>query len=171
MSRIIVPEDCLASLKHFRTSGDYAEDVENDFAQMLPHFPAKVDTILDIGCGLAGIDVLLRRHFPKARIQLLDKTGGGFYYNFSDGQPPYGNREDAEALMFVNGLHDAEWVEDVDALEADLIVSTLAWGFHFPLSTYKVKGFCIADLRKGKEQQRGKVIAESTSYLRCAFQC
>ncbi len=168
---IIIPESCLKVLKVFRTSGDYAVDVDNDFRQMEPHFPEQVNTIIDIGCGLAGIDILLRRKFPNARIMLLDKNGELPYYNWQAANNPYGNREMAEELMSCNGLHDAQWIDDTDSLEADLIVSTLAWGFHFPLSTYNVHGFCIADLRKGKEQERGKVIADSKSYLRCAFQC
>lgn len=170
-TRLIVPEGVMEVLKTFRTSGDYATDVANDFAQMEPHFPEKVDTILDIGCGLAGLDVLLRRKYPKARVMLLDKEVGVPYYNFEQGMAPYGNRAAAEELLLANGVHDAEWIEGSGELEADLIVSTLAWGFHFPLSTYKVRGFCIADLRRGKEEPRGKVIAESNSYLRCAWQC
>jgi hypothetical protein len=171
---LIIPDECQLALKAFREGGNYATDAEADFATMLPHFPERVDSIIDIGCGLAGLDVYLRRHFPKARIMLLDSTEGLPYYYFEHNQryaKPYGDRAAAEALLLANGVHDIEWLNDGDSLEADLIVSTLAWGFHFPLSTYSPKGFCIADLRKGKEGVKGKVIHESKSYFRCAFQC
>lgn len=168
---LILPEECLTAIKAFRTSGDYLNDVQQDYAQIEKHLPEKVGSILDIGCGLAGIDVLLKRKFPAARLMLLDDPTGPPYYNFERGMAPYGDRAATEAFLLANGVHDVEWINAGSELEADLVISTLAWGFHFPLDAYKVKGFCIADLRRGKEGARGVVIAESRSYLRCAFQC
>ncbi len=165
---IIIPDQCKEILKSFRTSGDYALDAENDFRMIEKYIPERVESIVDIGCGLAGIDVFLKRKFPMARLMLVDSDTGPPYYNFESDMPPYGNREATEALLLANGIHDAEWVE-ADTFEADLIISTLAWGFHFPLSTYKATGYCIADLRRAHEQPRGTVIHEAPRHSRCAW--
>ena len=168
---LIMPRHCERALRNFRTSGDYLRDVEEDFRQIAPFLPDNVRTIVDIGCGLAGIDVLLKRKVPEAKLGLVDDSLGPFYENFQTGKPPYGDRCATDAFLLANGVYDACWLDGRAFIAADLIISTLAWGFHFPLDTYKVDGFCIADLRKGKEGPRGKIISEGKSHYRCAFQC
>jgi hypothetical protein len=168
---MLFPEECMAVSRKFRPHADYLAELEMDFAQIEPHLPEKVDSILDIGCGLAGIDVYLKRKYPKAYLTLLDKDGNDAVFCW-DGTP-YGSRREAEMLLEANNFKVDRWLPagTTEPLKADLVVSLLAWGFHFPLDTYKVSGFCIADLRKGKEEPRGVVISENSKVARCAFQC
>ena len=76
-----IPEEALPFIKMHRTHlrGDlrtlYAQDVAGDFAQMRPFLPAHASATLDIGCGMAGIDVLLSRHYGDPVVNLLDGTG------------------------------------------------------------------------------------------------
>lgn len=159
--------------KKFRPHTDYAADVKADFEQIEPYLPERVESILDIGCGLAGLDVYLKRKYPDASLSLLDSDGENPVYGWGDVNVPYGSRKAAEALLEANGVKVDRWVPagTKERLEADLVVSTVAWGFHFPLSTYDVHGFCIADLRAGKKEPRGTVISDNGKAVRCAFRC
>jgi hypothetical protein len=170
---VLIPEECLGWIKIQRPDCDYLNSIEQDFKEIEPHLPERVDSILDIGCGMAGIDVYLKRKFPNASLSLLDGDGKFPMYNYRANCPPYSSRKAAESLLTANGVKVDRWhdVGTQEELKADLIVSLLSWGFHYPLGTYKVSGFCIADLRKAKENRRGKVITSAAKYDRCAFLC
>lgn len=159
------------AIKRFRPEGDYAADVEADFRMIEPYLPEKVDSIIDIGCGLAGIDVYLKRKYPHAHLTLVDNDGEVASYGYSGRSGGYGSRELALEFLAEHGITVDEWLDADTArpLKADLVVSILAWGFHYPLSSYKVHGFCIADIRKKCEAPRGRVIMEGLKHFRCAF--
>ena len=170
---LIVPKQCEVWLSKQRPQGDYQKDIQNDFETIEPFLPKKVGSILDIGCGMAGIDVFLKRKYPSARLELLDGDGKNDKYGFSPRYEPYSSKNATEAMLEANGIACDKWYEagTTEALKADLIVSILSWGFHYPLSTYKVSEYCIADLRKGHEEPRGVVVYEALKYKRCAFTC
>lgn len=157
----------------FRPHSDYQTEVVADFTQIEPYLPSQASSILDIGCGLAGISALLKKKYPEAKLTLLDSDGDNALYSWEDNSYAYGSRDKAERLLEANGVSDYEWLPAgyKGKLKADLVVSLLAWGFHFPLRTYDVSGFCIADLRKHHEEARGKVISENSKVARCAFTC
>lgn len=187
---MIVPDECVKYLRWqrlARVKSDegvklmYAEWVARDFTEIEPHLPERVYSILDIGCGMAGIDVLLKRRYPDAHLSLLDGDGANLV---REGTPsasgrgkwnktlkPYSSRKHAEMLLTANGVTVDRWhdVGTTEPLEADLIVSLFSLGFHFPLSTYRLKGLCIADLRRGKEPARGQVIASGAKHDRCMW--
>src|SRR6185369_15191748 len=62
----------------------YAGRINREFREIKPWLPRQVQSIVDIGCGFAGIDVLLARHFgPLCDARLIDGNGkaprrGGF---------------------------------------------------------------------------------------------
>lgn len=170
---LIVPPECVEVVRKFRPHGDYAKDVEADFLMIEPHLPERVDSILDIGCGLAGLDVFLKRKYPLAHLSLLDSDGEDPVYGWGETNNPYGSRKLADAMLDANGFKADRWLNagTTEKLKADLVVSTIAWGFHFPLSSYEVEGYCIADLRKHYEKERGTVIFDNGKSVRCAFQC
>jgi hypothetical protein len=170
---LVVPEKCVRWLQAQRPQGDYQKEIELDFLMIEPYLPEKVDSIIDIGCGMAGIDVFLKRKFPNARLELLDGDGEQTNYGFSKVCKPYNSRECTTEFLAANGVKCDRWHEAYtkEHLKADLVISLLSWGFHYPLGMYKVSGFCIADLRKSHEEVRGKVISEATKYHRCAFTC
>lgn len=156
---------------------DYVLSVAQDYQQIQPFLPDKVDSILDIGCGLAGIDILLKQKYPAARLRLLDSDGnaencrGGFDNEMS----PFMLRSETERFLEGNGVKVDEWLDvgTKETLSADLIISLYSWGWHYPLETYKVKGLAIADLRG---TAKGKLIAPvivngKHKGNRCAFKC
>jgi hypothetical protein len=48
--------------------------VLEDWRKLAPHVGPGVRTLLDIGCGIAGIDLLLWRQRPGRRLYLVDKS-------------------------------------------------------------------------------------------------
>lgn len=180
---IVVPDAAAPWIRlqrtNFRNHGDaqakhaYATDVLADFAQLEPHLPERVESILDIGCGLAGIDVLLKRRYPDAKLYLLDGDGDETRSGWNpDGDlGAFNSRAATEELLKVNGIVPDGWynIGSSKHLKADLVISLASWGYHYPLSTYRVSGLCIADLRKSAEPARGTVIREYKKRNRCIW--
>lgn len=139
----------------------YAEKTVADFEGMEPYLPERVGSILEIGCGMGAIQVLLQRRYPGAHVSLLDGTGayivdaglssetgvGGYNAVLS----PYNSRVHTELLLSANGAKVDEWLDVYtrEPLQADLVLSMASWGFHYPFSTYRAEGFVVCDLRKG----------------------
>lgn len=171
---MIIPPECLPYFRYQRTGvrTDYANILASEFDMIEPYLPESVNSIVDIGCGMGGIDVYLHRKYPDARITLIDGDGheAGIKpeYGFVDNYNTYNSRSATESLLHANGVHGFEWAEP-EHIDADLIISLLAWGFHFPLKTYRVSGFCIADLRIPNERPRGSIIRRFRTANRCAF--
>ena len=171
---LVIPKQCLRYTELHRPGGDYARDIAADWRMIEPYLPPSVGSILDIGSGMCGVDVYLRRKYPAARLELLDGDGETPFYGFGPECTAYGNRSAAEALLAANGAGKVDRWHDIgtrEVLQADLVISLLAWGFHFPLAAYTVRGFCIADLYRGQEKGRGKVIWKAKYSDRCAFTC
>lgn len=190
-----VPAACLPLLKEQRTcyvnhEAEYAAELERTFAGMVPFLPEKAEAILDIGCGMAGIDVFLGRRFPDAEIHLLDKQGisekinAGFNAK-ADDFSHYHDFQAAEMLLAANRVPNRIVCHDMHRdpfpdREFDVVVSLLSWGFHYPIGTYapRCSGTIIVDARKGTdgEYQLGRmgrmtVIHDAKKYRRVAVQC
>ena len=177
-NNMLLPSDAIRWIRMHRThlKGDleteYWIDVRKDFDQIEPHLPEKISSILDIGCGLAGIDVLLAKRYPYATIALLDGDGdeSNWRPGYASTMGPFSSRKVAESVLELNGVRRPLWkdVGTQEVLEADLIISLLSWGFHYPLSTYRTNGLHITDLRSTLPI-KGKVIASTQKYNRCIW--
>jgi hypothetical protein len=154
----------------------YAAHVAEDYAGMEKYLPEKVEKILEIGCGVAAIQVFLKKRYPDAKLELLDADtvtaeGGAGYHH--DKQELYNSRAVTERLLEANGVKVDKWHEvgTKELLEADLILSMASFGYHYPRSTYRIKGFAILDFRRGVEKmpEVGKIIFNGPKYDRIAF--
>jgi len=117
--------------------------------------------ILDIGSGVAVIDLLLAQYLPQSKFYLLDKEGFSFrkgvYYDKD--YPEYNSWDPVRDAIDATGLDskrftfmspDSPWPEEVD-----VITSYLSYGWHYPKETYwnnvletlKIGGKLILDLR------------------------
>lgn len=184
--QLVMPDECIPFIRFQRSRYSehkvpdvadvrrrYAAHVAEDFEGMRAHLPAQVRSILEVGCGVGALNVFLQRAFPEASVTLLDgdkvsRDGGAGYSSTPD---IYNSRERTEQLLAANGCKVDRWLDigTKEVLEADLIVSLASWGYHYPLATYRARGFAIVDLRRNAEQRRGKVIFEGPKYDRCAF--
>lgn len=191
---LIIPDECIPYIRyqHSRFNADkvpdpqeakrrYAALIHEYFLGMEPHFPARVDTIIEVGCGLAAIEVFIKRKFPAAHLTLLDgdtvtREGGGGY---SDNPDVYNSRALTDMLLAANGVKADRWLDigTEELLQADLIMSMASWGLHYPFASYRADGFVICDLRRANEGKKiaaiqaagGKSIFTGPKYERMAW--
>tara|TARA_B110000967_G_C18853767_1_gene546009 strand:+ start:604 stop:1317 length:714 start_codon:yes stop_codon:yes gene_type:complete len=145
----------------------YFLEMKNLAYSLVSHVPTSVSTILDIGCGIAGLDIFLDKLLSPSKIFLLDKTKteDKIWYNFLSKGAFYNSLELAKETLVLNGvssskinLIEASGNSDInlDANSIDLIISTISWGFHYPINLYiksvfnilKDNGRLIVDIRK-----------------------
>jgi hypothetical protein len=157
----------------------YALDMQHEFETFKHFLPQHVDAVLDIGCGLAGIDVHIYNHFAprQPHVYLLDKTqlDSQIHHGFEDTGSFYNSLESAEALLMSNGIPKTH-IHSMDASHAgqipfnrdfNVILSLLSWGFHYPIGTYLESaqahlapgGRLIVDVRKDRG---GEQLLQST---------
>lgn len=149
----------------------YFSDMRKEYESIQTFLPAHCKKVLDIGCGIAGVDVFINEHYFPKRVEfyLLDKSKveKKVYYNFESKGAFYNSLDLANATLIENGIPN----DNVHLVEAtrnnhinikdkvDLALSLLSWGFHYPVSTYLDKvytllnerGVLILDIRKGTD--------------------
>lgn len=163
-----------AALKKDEIADLYTRDIAAEYETIKDALPKDAKEILDIGCGIAGIDVFLYGHYQrtKPRLSLLDKNGisDQIYYGFRDSGACYNSLAAAEEFLVANGIPAAAiQTFDIDrdgfptSEKFDLVVSLISWGFHYPVEVYLDQvaaqlsdgGVLILDVRKktdGKEK-------------------
>ncbi len=172
----------------------YAQDMEQEYQSIRSVLPQVSSAVLDVGCGVAGIDVYIYRHYVRQSIDfyLLDRSqiDKRVYYLHTARGSFYNSLDVAHDLLTENGIppDQIHLLEATDTYainvytDIDLVVSLLSWGFHYPVQTYvdRVRnilsddGVVILDVRKGTDgiqalQQRFSdliVIRETVKYQR-----
>ena len=150
---------------------EFNSDIQGDYKVIRDHLPVKCSKILDVGCGIAGIDIFLYNHYSLNNISfyLLDQSKVDKTINYGFGQHGefYNSLLVARETMIINGvpevninLLEANESNEIPMQEsANLVLSLISWGFHYPVSTYlnnvyKIlcdKGILIIDIRKGTD--------------------
>jgi len=121
----------------------FSELIEYDMATLRPWLPDEVENILDIGAGLAAIDVRLYEVYPDAYFYLLDKPGFDARYGLETVGVFYTSFAQANMLLRKNGVPPKQY-EFVEAQEdysievegIDFCLSLFSWGWHYPLGAY-----------------------------------
>jgi len=151
-----------------RVSELFSEEIFAEYEAMKKHLPTNAHAILDIGCGIGGIDVLLNEHYKNTTpsIYLLDKTEmpKKVYYGLEERGCFYNSFEVVKDFLTKNGVkckqiftQEANKKNTIDFNATfDLIISLISWGFHYPVSTYLDQvydklspgGVLIIDVRK-----------------------
>lgn len=151
-----------------RIKAMYEDDMWKEYQSLQRFLPHTCNSILDIGCGVAGIDVFLSKHYKDNQpiFYLLDKTDieDKVFYDFKHRGAFYNSLDVAKATLIANGVQE----KNVNAIEAadnndinidskiDLVISLISWGFHYPVATYlervrellNIGGSLIIDVRK-----------------------
>ncbi len=163
----------------------FSKDMQEEFSQILPSLPSSMTSLLDIGCGVAGFEVVLNQHFKNSVDNyLLDKTATDktIYYKFEKRGSFYNSLETAKHLLTANSvpetkIHLQEATPDnkilLSATSIDVVISLISWCFHYPAETYldevcrvlKPGGILIVDVRKGtdgEERIRAKLTYQKT---------
>lgn len=99
---------------------------------------------LDIGCGLACLDVFLAHRFgPPMTVHLLDAQEQGTRRNSYNTEADAWNEVDPAVTMFRANITDtrigvvAHYAgADFAMPRVDMVLSSRSWGHHYPIATY-----------------------------------
>jgi SAM-dependent methyltransferase len=145
----------------------YFSDMEKLASKIALHLPPQVKSILDIGCGIAALDIFLDKLVSPEKIFLLDKTHTEqkVWYMFEEKGAFYNSLDLARETLVLNGVSPSkvelvtapnDGLIPLDADSIDVIISTISWGFHYPIKFYiesvhkllRSDGILIVDIRK-----------------------
>ncbi len=163
----------------------YEESLADIFASILPALPAQCSSVLDVGSGLGGINVLVAKHYsPQPSIHLLDGLDAEpvVHQSFK----PFSNAQVAYDFQSKNGVDVVECTEAVPSRQFDLVHSYFAYGFHIHPGDYlpdlkkavHEKTVLIFDVRRSKKEWLRefveafgvpKVLFTAEKYVRVAF--
>lgn len=179
----VASEENLADFAKWQAA--YEASLASLFANIEPHLPQECGSVLDIGAGLGGVDILLARHFKPLQVGLLDGI---------DCPPcthahniPFSNAAVATDFHHKNGSKFVRcyWPAPPPAEHFDLIVSFAAYAFHIApfeymgmlMNAVRPHTVLIFDVRKKKEFLaplvtafgNPKVIYNAEKFVRCVF--
>lgn len=162
-----VPYFCVPLIRKQRSGckdhvSDFEKHITKEYNEMKCYLPVSCNSILDIGCGLGGIDILLSKHYNNPKMYLFDKSivDDRLIYGFDRGKCFYNSFEITRALLTVNDIKNYELIDAgkgfPDIKDIDLVVSLLSWGYHYKVEEYinevydcmSRKGVLIMDTRE-----------------------
>lgn len=121
----------------------YQADIRATYEEIAPYLPKSCGAFLDVGSGLGGIDVLIRRHYEERgqspMVALLDGVDDPPVMNLH--RETFNNMRMARNFQVKNGCPPPKLeaygpdVREFDRL-FDLVVSFGSWCFHFPPDLY-----------------------------------
>lgn len=179
---INLPPDAIPYLRQQRTEyvkhpsydaqAGFAADVAEFADQLKPFLPPRKPEMrfLDIGCGIGfGLLGLLNIYGPEHSFVGVDRgiQSPRVLYGFSEAPSAYNSLQLTRDILFAAGV-SADRIECVDIDfepfppgSADIVTSTYAWGFHFPVQAYLEEveavlvpdGLVIIDVRRGLGQE------------------
>lgn len=133
---------------HFFQNQKLDESVQNLFEkeyETIKNFlPTNASNILDIGCGLAILDIFLAQNYEKPNFFLIDKNKVDLKikYGFSKNYESYNNLNETRKVLLANNILDeqifiknAEEKIDINK-KMDLVLSIKSMAFHYPLENY-----------------------------------
>jgi SAM-dependent methyltransferase len=94
--------------------------------------------LLDIGCGLGGVDVLLAPCVDH--LYLLDGTGwDDWRVGYRKETKPWNSLDVTRDVMALNGLSDKTTLidyKDRPDIQVDTVISNVSWCYHYPVDEY-----------------------------------
>ena len=117
---------------------------EKEYETIKNFLPSNASNILDIGCGLAILDIFLAQNYEKPNFFLIDKNKVDLKikYGFSKNYESYNNLNETKKVLLANNILDeqifiknAEEKIDINK-KMDLVLSIKSMAFHYPLENY-----------------------------------
>jgi SAM-dependent methyltransferase len=151
----------------FRTAYNLA--LESTYQSFRPYLPRQCFRLLDIGCGLAGIDVVLSRHYGEGAPELLLVDGENDAPLVPRHNVTFNSRGVTLDFLRANGITapiDYRTPQTLGmAKPCDLIVSFASFAFHYPPDLYLdwITACChretmlIFDVRRERPEWRGQL--------------
>lgn len=145
---MIVPAECIKWINLQRTKyknpvNQFKDQMQKEYLEMREYLPKEVDSILDIGCGLAGIDILLSKHYKHPELYLMDNSevSEKVVYGYDRRREFYSSFDATEALLKANYIKNYNLIDiKIKRLpmfeKIDLVISLLSCGYHYPVTEY-----------------------------------
>ena len=134
---------------NFNQAKDIISDAENLFKREIDTFkdylPKTVQNIMDIGCGLGIINILLNKFYnDNPSFYLLDKNriDKKIKYGFSSNYESYSDLRETERILTENNIRKSRlFLYNVEKdflidVKIDLVISLKSMGYHYPFETY-----------------------------------
>jgi SAM-dependent methyltransferase len=139
-----IPDSCKTMLSLQRTGG---ADFYVDLDQLKPYLPKTGKAnILDIGCGIGAIDVLIDEQYPVGLkpffyLHDVDRVSHNIFYGHREVAAVYNSAAALFQMMAANGVQyysfiDADKKSFVGDVKYDMVISLLSLGYHYPVGTY-----------------------------------
>ena len=143
---------------------------EKYYNSIKSNLPSRCNSILDIGCGLGILDLCIYEHYHcdnDLTFYLFDRSDyeENLYFGFKENAAFYNDLQLVEEIFSNYGIANEKIItmeaekENLASLtNIDVVISSIAWGFHFPVSKYVEEvdklmhqdSVLIMDLRKGQ---------------------
>ena len=134
---------------NFNQAKDITLNAENLFKSEMDTFkdflPRTCNNIMDIGCGLGIINILLNNFYnDKTSFYLLDKNriDKKIKYGFSSNYESYNDLNETKRILLENIISESSlFLFDVEKdikiySKIDLVISLKSMGYHYPFETY-----------------------------------
>ena len=134
---------------NFNQAKDIKLEAENLFKNEINTFkdflPKTCNNIMDIGCGLGIINVLLNNFYnDKTCFYLLDKNriDKKIKYGFSSNYESYNDLNETKRILLENNINESSlFLFDVEKeisidTKIDLVISLKSMGYHYPFENY-----------------------------------
>ena len=134
---------------NFNQTKDITLEAENLFKNEIDTFknflPKNCKNIMDIGCGLGIINILLNKFYnDNTSFYLLDKNriDNKIKYGFSSNYESYNDLNETKRILLENNISENSlFIFDVDKdiqidSKIDLVISLKSMGYHYPFETY-----------------------------------
>ncbi len=145
------------------TKEAFEEKTRRDFNTLKDWFPRNTLSVLDIGCGLGSVNILIARKKDVENINIIEGEGTeNKRTSFHDNIKAWADRELARDFIQANVPGKCAVVpyppDPELTILADLIISFKSWGHHYPVGIYidlvkrslKPGGRVVMDIRKGR---------------------
>ena len=147
----------------------YDEDNMCAYAWRVRKYFINAKTAIDLGCGIGYQTLQLSKLVPDVHFDMLDKTGVEIPNQYTDTGYLHNNLDMTLDYVLDNNINASVW--DVDeftwSTPVDVVISTLSWGWHYPVKLYidkvlftspkyiifdnrlpkppKIKNYCVVD--------------------------
>lgn len=116
----------------------YADSLASTMNQITPFLPISAKNVLDVGSGLGGIDMRIRKQVHAKEVFLLD--GADYPAEVERHAIPFNSHTVTQQFWADNGTYTPSCIESMEQFpekaKINLLVSFASWCFHFPPDAY-----------------------------------